>query len=392
MSIPEIQPMTTSCADTRLAESEVSLPLVSVIVTSFNYVRYIAHCLNSVRRQTYTNWELIIVDDVSTDGTAEILDDYKSKHGTKISIKVVLRETNGGQMEAFRDGMALAKGTFVMMLDADDLLLPDFLATHMEVHLGRKAVAFTSSNQYQINEHEEIICGDHPDHLSKGEYRYLPQQVFQDTWWVWATASSMVFRRSTLNLIMPDPDVTFRICADYYIAHFCQQVGNSILIPGIHGCYRRHEENNFSANPLVGAINAMGDMSRHPPHREYRQAMIQHILRHFDRFKPIFGTMGILIMLYRIATYKEIKEILREHEDKFSTWRANLLREYVRFHKKRKHYDRSPWGKKMMLIGPPQSKFVPPPSSPGETLSTAIRKRLNRLFWGKDYDGMFNVQ
>lgn len=387
-----LQKILTTCDDFRIKESDIRFPMVSIIITSYNYAKYIVHCLDSVQRQTYPHWEMIIVDDASTDGTIKILEAYVARHVDGKAIQYIRRSQNGGQMEAFRDGLSLARGAFVMMLDADDVLLPDFLDNHVRVHLGKKAVAFTSSNQYQINENGEIICGDHPDHLGKGEYRYVPQQLFHDTWWAWATASSMVFRRSTLDLIMPDPGVTFRICADYYLAHFCQQVGNSILIPGIYGCYRRHGANNFSANPLLGAINAMGDFASHPPHKDYREAMALHIVNHYDRFKPIFGHMGILIMLFRILPYKEMKDVLRSHGEKFATLRGNLLKKHKKFCSTRKYYDRSPWEERLMRIDPPQQYFVPPPPTPGTIVSTAIKKRMKRFFLGSNHGGETHVK
>jgi len=368
--------------DPRLEAVGVGRPLVSIIVTSHNYARFIAACLESVRGQTYTAWECVVVDDASTDDTHEVLIAYLAGPGSGAAFRYVRREGNGGQMEAFRDGLALARGPFVMMLDADDVLLPDFLETHMAVHLGTKAVAFTSSNQYQIDASGAVIGGDHPDHLAKGFYRYVPQQVFQKTWWIWATASSMVFRRATLDLILPDPGVSFPICADYYIAHFCQQVGNSILIPTIHGCYRRHGENNFSANPLVGAINALGDVARHPPHDAFRRAMIAHVLAHYDRFRPIFGPVGVLVMLYRLARYDEMRRILTDHADTFAPCGRGLLRRYVRFRLTRLAYDRSPFDARLMVIDPPQTAFVPPPPVPGRIWLGRLRRRLARLFDG----------
>ena len=367
---------------TRLADSGVALPLVSVVVTSCNYGRYIAACLESVRRQTYPRLECLIVDDASTDDSVDIVTAYLAAHADVRNFRLLRRQENGGQMEAFRDGLAQARGVFVMMLDADDVLLPDFLAAHVSAHLGTKAVGFTSSNQYQIDGAGAIVAGDHPDHLAKGSYRYVPQQTFQKTWWIWATASSMLFRRATLELVMPDPGVSFPICADYYLAHFSQQVGNSLLLPGIHGCYRRHLQNNFSANPLVGAINSLGDTGRHPPHDAFRQAMMEHILRHWDRFVPIFGPSGLLVMLFRLARCDEMRRILTDHADRFAPCGRGLLWRYVRFHAKRFFYDRSSFERRLMRIDPPQAAFVPPPPVPGTILTGRLRRRLSDLLLG----------
>lgn len=375
-------PLPKTLDDTRLAASHIRPPLVSVIVTSHNYARYIGACLDGVCRQTYAGWECLVVDDASTDDSPAVVEAFIAACPCPQRFRLVRRPRNGGQMEAFRDGLALARGEFVMMLDADDVLLPTFLAAHLDVHLGKKHVAFTSSNQYHINGQGEVIAGDHPDHLGRGRFRYVPQQCFHKGFWLWATASSMLLRRAAVELVMPDPGVTFPICADYYIAHFCQQIGNSILIPDIHGCYRRHGDNGFSANPSVGSVNAMGDFSRHPPHDVFRQAMIEHILAHQDRFLPIFGANGLLVLLFRLSGRDDLRRILRQDRLCFHPAPGPTLRCYDRFRLSRWRYDRCPLERRLMVLSDPITRPVPAPPTPGRILLGRLSRRLGRLVFG----------
>ena len=303
--------------DPRLDRARMLKPRVSFIVTSYNYEAYIVECLRSVTRQTYDNWECIVVDDVSTDGTVAAVRGFVDSPEAGGRFMLLERAENGGQMEAFRDGLALATGAFVCMLDADDVLLEDFLEAHLRAHLSVKTVAFTSSNQYQINAKGEIIGGQHMDHQSGGHYRHVRLTSFQTGFWIWATSSSMVFRRSTVELIMPTDGTTFRICADYYIAHFCHLIGDSLLIPTIHGCYRRHGGNNFGSNPVLGNINSVGNLDQHPPHDLFRQTMISHVLNNFDVFYPIFMGKGLVKFLLRLVKPTELPELVAAHPEAF---------------------------------------------------------------------------
>lgn len=292
-------------------------PKVSFIVTSYNYERYIEACLGSVVRQTYDNWECIIVDDVSTDATVAQVEKFIENTEAKERFRLIRRPQNGGQMEAFSDGLKAASGSFVVMLDADDVLLEDFLEVHMHAHLNAKTVAFTSSNQYQINAEGEVIAGQHLDHQSKGYYRHVTKTRFQRGFWVWATSSSMVFRRSTVELIMPADGTSFRICADYYIAHFCHLVGDSLLIPTVHGCYRRHGKNNFGSNPVLGNINSVGNLDKHPPHDMFRRCMINHVLNNKELFYPIFMGKGLVQFLLRLVKLRELPGFIYRYPEIF---------------------------------------------------------------------------
>jgi len=338
--------------DIRLGHAGVSAPRVSFIVTNYNYGPYIVECLESVARQTFSNWECIVVDDVSTDGSPAKVRAFIAADGSG-RFRLLERTTNGGQMEAFRDGLAVATGSFVVMLDADDILLEDFIEAHLRAHLTVATVAFTSTNQYQINSAGDVIGGQHMDHQSKGYYRHVRKTSFQKGFWIWATSSSMMFRRSTLERIMPDDKTTFRICADYYLAHFCNLIGDSLLVPTIHGCYRRHEKNNFASNPVLGNINSVGDLTKHPPHDLFRETMIRHVLQNYDRFFPIFMEKGLVHFLLRLVKIRELPRLVRENPKVFPRSLAHYLKLAVQY-----------WWEKRHTPAAEKCKIIPVPPAP----------------------------
>lgn len=103
-------------------------PLVSVIIASYNKAGLITQTLESVINQTYVNWELIIVDDSSTDDTLSIL----SKFEKDSRIKLYKNETNLGANFCRNYGVKLSNGQYIVFLDADDLLTKNCLKTRVE--------------------------------------------------------------------------------------------------------------------------------------------------------------------------------------------------------------------------------------------------------------------
>ena len=95
----------------------------SVLVAAYNAERFICRTIDSILSQTFTDYEVVVVDDGSTDQTAELLRSY----GTRIK---VFRQANQGAEAARNKAASLARGEYLAMLDHDDLFLPCALATY----------------------------------------------------------------------------------------------------------------------------------------------------------------------------------------------------------------------------------------------------------------------
>ncbi len=102
-------------------------PLVSVVMPAFNAEKYIAEAIRSVIAQTHTNWELLVVDDGSTDGTSAIMESF---HDPRIRI---FHKKNGGIGSARNLALEHARGGFMCGLDADDVFPPESLAARLAV-------------------------------------------------------------------------------------------------------------------------------------------------------------------------------------------------------------------------------------------------------------------
>lgn len=99
-------------------------PLISVIIPIYKVEKYLKECVDSVLAQTYTNLQIILVDDGSPDDCGKICDEYAQKD----SRVVVIHKENGGLSDARNAGLEVAKGDYISFVDSDDIVHPDFLS------------------------------------------------------------------------------------------------------------------------------------------------------------------------------------------------------------------------------------------------------------------------
>jgi len=112
-------------------------PLVSVIIPAYNAAAHITETIESVLIQNYRNFELVVIDDGSTDNTKDIIADFNDN-----KIRYFYKE-NGGPASARNLGINKSQGTFLIHLDSDDMMTPDFIAKHLqefEIHLEAELV------------------------------------------------------------------------------------------------------------------------------------------------------------------------------------------------------------------------------------------------------------
>lgn len=102
-------------------------PLISVIVPVYNVAPYLRRCIDSLLAQTFSNFELILVDDGSTDGSSQICDEYGNEEKNKKTRVSVIHQPNAGVSAARNRGMEAARGYYISFVDADDWVEPRFL-------------------------------------------------------------------------------------------------------------------------------------------------------------------------------------------------------------------------------------------------------------------------
>ena len=138
--------------DNNLNIDEQERPLVSVIMPAYNAEKYISEAIQSVISQTYTNWELFVLDDCSTDGTAEIAEGFANADSR---IRLLRNPQNLGVARTRNRGFDLANGEWIALLDSDDVWHSDKLEKQLTVakEIGAEIIYCSYSLMNESGEH-----------------------------------------------------------------------------------------------------------------------------------------------------------------------------------------------------------------------------------------------
>ena len=234
---------------TQQPTSATPSPLVSVIVGVYNKERFVGECLRSVLSQAYTNWELIVVDDVSTDGS---LAEVERVVGSDSRVRILRRERNSGLPAVARnEGIRAARGKYVAFLDADDLWKPEKLAVQTAYMESHPEFPLTHTRCEEIDEHGNVLRVRHGGQLPPpGDcLRELFHHCFI------CTSTAMV-RKDFGEAVGWFPELPEYRCGEDF-DFFVRCAGKAMVgIPdGILGCYRNiprsisRDDANWKAMP-----------------------------------------------------------------------------------------------------------------------------------------------
>ena len=126
--------------------------LVSIITPCYNGEQFIKETIDSVESQTYPNWEMLIIDDGSTDNSEKIVNQYVEKDSR---IKLI-KQKNAGSAAARNNGIRQAQGQYIALLDSDDIWLPEFLNDQIEF-MNKKNAFCVCSSYSRIDEYSDEI-------------------------------------------------------------------------------------------------------------------------------------------------------------------------------------------------------------------------------------------
>ena len=151
----------------------MQLPLVTVIIPTFNRRQWISICLDSIKAQTYPHIETLVIDDGSSDGTVEWL---KSQPEYSFA-NVHEQPKNGGASIARNDGIRLARGELIAFIDSDDALLPNHVETAVNVFRDHQNIGLFCCDSTLIDSEGAIIFGGRTWHQIQSETRKMPVQT-----------------------------------------------------------------------------------------------------------------------------------------------------------------------------------------------------------------------
>ena len=306
----------------------IALPLVSVVIVNFNYGRFLTALVDSVFAQTYANVECIVVDNASTDDSAAILTELAQRH----ALVVVHRAQNDGQTPASLDGLAVARGAYVIFVDADDLLLPRCVETHIYAHLSLRAhVGFTSGDMLQVADGQIVVAGgegfaayvrsrkglkrdmlrpfrhapgdehrfDETAHRLEGRIHLVPPMT---TRWVWSPTSGSCYRRDALTMFADNPALTsLRTGTDMYFGHAIGALCGSALIDEPVFAYRIHGGNIYSQRAQLDRTLCFKPGSHGDSNDQARLVILDQLVEKAERFAPnIWLRLNLFALLLKL--------------------------------------------------------------------------------------------
>lgn len=254
-------------------------PLVTIGIPVYNVEPYIEKCLLSVLNQTYTNLEILVVDDLGTDHSMEIVDSLQKSHPHGGLIRIVSHEKNKGVGEARNTAIRECKGKYLYFIDSDDYMEPN--AIQLLVEQAEKYdtdVAIASHRRVALGSGEELPTYQYTEYqLIQGKDAFA-NYVCQDLRWhiaivVWNILFSVDFLRKNNILFYGRKDEDALFLSDYY-----SEVNTAVIMPDI--------TYNYVSRP----DSIMGYMARKEiPIREIRERfhtdsmMTSHCARLKDR-------------------------------------------------------------------------------------------------------------
>ena len=245
----------------------LSYPAISIIIPLYNVEKYVGECLDSLLAQTFQNFEVIVVDDCSTDSSCVIVESYKEKFGGRLNLLHMRKKSNGGGYLPRNRGVEYSCGKYICFLDGDDALTLTALEELYEIAEKFMAEVVRCENYYKVHDefwnHDEYRKNLKPSNYLTGEKILVTEPLIWENnfeerikyfvqkkliWNVWG----QLIRRDFIlknNLKMPDAvaqDMTFTICEICCAKKF-------VVVPNVVNYYRNRP--NSVSTEKINVVN-----------------------------------------------------------------------------------------------------------------------------------------
>ena len=200
-------------------------PLISVIVPNYNHEKYLTKRLDTIFNQSYSNIEVILLDDCSTDNSREILSKYALEK--KVSHCVFNTVNSGNTFKQCKKGVDLAKGDFIWIAESDDYCDSDFLEKLIVSLLSDEEVVLSYCQSNRVNQYEEVTGNwkTHTDDLDVKQFSEdfaLEGNIFIEKYLIYKNvipnASAVLLRKKTITEInFFDNDTILKYCGDWQL-------------------------------------------------------------------------------------------------------------------------------------------------------------------------------
>lgn len=272
-------------------------PTVSVIVPNYNYARYLRTRIESILAQTYQDFELILLDDASTDDSLEILEYYGKC--PKVSVCEINKKNTGSPFLQWKKGIDLSQGDYIWIAESDDFADIHFLETAVRLLDENPGAVLCSLGSWFVDENGETLQKEY-DRWTRAQRNYKKgYKVFRGSDYVagnmyWRNyvynASGVVFRKTGLDLLEESPVFGMRYVGDWLFWTQLALRGDVIEVYKKLNRYRKHSKSVTVEGHRMGlAISEEMDVTRYIE-TKVKVNGYDRLVRHGSYFKHILRT------------------------------------------------------------------------------------------------------
>lgn len=220
--------------------------LVSIIIPVYNSEKYLGETLDSIFRQTYNNYEIIIVDDCSNDHSKDIISQYIKRYPNRITYR--MNERNSGVAISRNEAISIAKGQYIAFVDSDDVWLPNKLSKQIKLLENNKTCPMSYAKISIIDSNSQVIK-ENCAIRERISYNFLLRNTMI------ATSSVVINRNVVKDVVMPNR----RSAEDYSLwLSILKKYGDALGVADTQVLYRRHNESISSSK--LGEIKYFYDV------------------------------------------------------------------------------------------------------------------------------------
>lgn len=279
-------------------------PKISIIIPVYNVEQYLPHCIESILIQSFTDYELLLINDGSTDNSGSICDGYADRD----SRVRVFHKKNGGVSSARNVGLDEATGEYVFFADADDLIPPMALAILIACMDDATDMAMGGYSKFWVDRNEEReITVDRPMELScigcldlflPRPNHFQPRQDWQRPLW------NRLYRLSAIrhHRLRFRTDFFYKEDGLFVVQYICRCVRRAVMIPDIVYRYRQFPESTMGRlgtlynrrllTNLDAHVAICKELKRHRVGRDLLEREYDHLFHSFRWIKGIMRDHG----------------------------------------------------------------------------------------------------
>lgn len=232
------------------------MPKVSIIVPNYNHSAYLKQRIDSILNQTYQDFELILMDDCSTDNSKQIIEQYANN--PKVSHIVYNEQNSGNTFKQWKKGIALTVGEYIWVAESDDWCEPTLLETLVAgIEKDNNCVISYCQSYCVTNDHHIRFQSSHgklaemvDGHTYIKEYLAVPVAIFN--------ASMALWRKDKFNLV-PDELTTFKFCGDWYFWIQLAKHGSVHISGKVLNYFRKHDK-DVSGKAYLSGLNFIEEL------------------------------------------------------------------------------------------------------------------------------------